>query len=231
MVRAINNDKDNKKISNFIQTNISLSPKNINLASFFQPQQLRLEPAQAARQHPSAGLPLRRGPVEERLVGSQLADRPDPSSPRHRRGSVLVGLRPLRGSVPRRRQAHPRADRRGAQTRRQVRREDATRDVESGTGTGPQGRRHSQSGGDRGRTQHRSEYGCAQELSSSRREVHDAHAQVQHAMVRMDFYFVRYMCAIANLIIQKQELAYTLCIPFPSPPGHCISLPISPSAS
>ena len=158
-----------------------------------------MEPAQAAGQHASAGLPVRRGPLEERLLGPVLADRPDTSSARHRRRAILVGLRALRGAVPRRRQAHPRADRRGAQTRRQVQREDEARDEQQGTRAGSQGRGDRESGGDRGWTQHRREYGCAEELSSSRREVHDADAQVQHALVSCYISWVLlWLCVVCN---------------------------------
>jgi hypothetical protein len=142
-----------------------------------------VEPAQAAGQYATAGLPLRRGPLEERLLGPGLADRPDPAASGHRRGAVLVGLRAVRSPVPRRGQAHPRADRRGAQARGQLRREDEAGDVERGARAGPQGRGPGEPRRHRGRPQHWREYGRPQELPPPRREVHDPHPQVQHALV------------------------------------------------
>lgn len=148
-----------------------------------QAQRLRLEPAQAPRQHEPGQLPLRRGSVAQQQLGPAVADRPGPPGAGDRRGAVLVGLRAVRGAVPRRRAAHPRADRHRAPAHVALPQAHPAGEDQRRAGERAPGRGDRQPGGDRGWPQHRHLHGGAEELPPAGRALHDPDPQVQHSVV------------------------------------------------
>lgn len=148
-----------------------------------QTQRLRLESAQAPRQHKAGQLSVRRGFVAQRQLGPAVADRSDPVGAGDRRGAILVGLRTVRGAVSRRRATHPRADRHRAPADIALPQARAASDDERRAGKRAPGRGDRQPGRDRGWPQHRHLHGGTEELPSIGRALHDPDPQVQHSMV------------------------------------------------